>query len=133
MPTVTEVIAKAVRCKGPDSYRFKIDGTQSYHRFEMKQKTICFKWQGKMYVWLRAFFGGKTMPACFQRVIDAIIRELQMEKEVGAYLDDISGRDPRKEEKILRALAVIERPTYYKIIIRTLKSFCQTFFYFLSD
>jgi hypothetical protein len=57
-----------------------------------------------MYVWRRAFFGGKTMPACFQRVIDAIIRELDIETEVGAYLDDIVGSDRNKEESILRAL-----------------------------
>jgi hypothetical protein len=50
LPTLQEALSKAVRCKGPKSYRFKIDGTQSYHRFEMKQKIICFKWRGKMYV-----------------------------------------------------------------------------------
>jgi hypothetical protein len=25
----------------------------SYQRFEMKQRIVCFKWRGKMYVWLR--------------------------------------------------------------------------------
>jgi hypothetical protein len=73
----------------------------------MNQKIICFKWKGKMYVWLRALFGGKTMPACFQRVIDVIIRELGMEEDVAGYLDDILGSDHTKEESILRALKVI--------------------------
>jgi hypothetical protein len=50
VPTLQEVLARAVRCKGPDYYRFKIDGTQSYHRFQMKQKIVCFKWKRKMYV-----------------------------------------------------------------------------------
>jgi hypothetical protein len=45
LPTLQEVLSKAVRCRGPESYRFKIDGTQSYHRFEIKQKIICFKCQ----------------------------------------------------------------------------------------
>jgi hypothetical protein len=72
-----------------------------------------------MYVWLRAFFGGKTMPASVQRVIDAIIRELQMEKEVGAYLDDIMGSDSTKE--------IIDKLTFYKIVINQKKSYfaCQ--------
>jgi hypothetical protein len=80
-----------------------------------------------MYVWRQAFFGGKTMPACFQRVIDAIIRELQMEKEVGAYLDDIMGSDRNKEESVLRALKIIDKLTFYKIIINQKKSYfaCQ--------
>jgi hypothetical protein len=30
LPTLQEVLSKAVSCKGPGSYRFKIDGTQSY-------------------------------------------------------------------------------------------------------
>jgi hypothetical protein len=36
LPSLSEVLAKAVRKRGPDSYRFKIDGTQSYHMFAMK-------------------------------------------------------------------------------------------------
>jgi hypothetical protein len=52
LPTLPEVIAKAVRCKGANSYGFKIDGTQSYDRFAMKQRIICFKWRGKICVWL---------------------------------------------------------------------------------
>jgi hypothetical protein len=81
-----------------------------------------------MYVWLRAFFGGKTMPACFQRVIDAIIRELKMEDEMAGYLDDILASDFTKEENIIRAVTVINKLTFYKIIINQKKSYfaCQT-------
>jgi hypothetical protein len=107
LPSLSEVLAKAVRRRGPDSYRFKLEGTQSYHRFAMKQKIVCFKWRGKMYVGLRAFFGGKTMPACFQRVIDAIIRELGMGEELSAYLDDIMGSYPSKEENIVMAVILM--------------------------
>jgi hypothetical protein len=67
------------------------------------------------------------MPACFQRVIDAIIRELEMEMEVGAYLDDIVGSDKSKEENIIRAVKLIHKLTFYKIIINQKKSYfaCQ--------
>jgi hypothetical protein len=51
--SLSEVLAMAFRERGPNSDRFKIDGTQSYHRFEMKQRIVSFKWRGKMYVWLR--------------------------------------------------------------------------------
>jgi hypothetical protein len=77
----------------------------------MKQKIVCFKWRGKIYVCLRAFFGGKTMPACFQRFIDPSIRELGMEEEIGAYMDDIMGSYSSKEESIVKAVTVIDKLT----------------------
>jgi hypothetical protein len=69
------------------------------------------------------FLWGKTMSACFQRVIDAIIRELGMGNEIGAYMDDIMWSYFSKEESITKAVTVIDMLTHYKIIINQKKSY----------
>jgi hypothetical protein len=49
-------------------------------------------------------------------------------EEIGAYLDDIMGSNSSKEESIVKAVAVIDKLTEYKIIINQKKSYfaCQT-------
>jgi hypothetical protein len=51
-----------------------------------------------------------------------------MEDEMAGYLDDILASDFTKEENIIRAVTVINKLTFYKIIINQKKSYfaCQT-------
>jgi hypothetical protein len=123
IPLLQEVLACTMKHLGPNSYRNHIDCTAAYHRFEIVQKIICFKWKHVLYVLNRAFFGGKTMPAAYQRVADAIIYELKMEEELGAYFDDMLSSDPSLQLSLERAVIIVDTLTRYGIIVNQKKSY----------
>jgi hypothetical protein len=71
---------------GPFDFITLIDLKAAYQRFRCAEHCVHFRWRGDYYVFLKAFFGVKTMLAKFQRVVDAICHEAGFGKE---YFDDI--------------------------------------------
>lgn len=63
------------------------------------------------------------MPAAYQRVADAIIYELKMEENLGAYFDDMLSSDPTLEACLKRAVIIVNKLTKYGIIVNQQKSY----------
>jgi hypothetical protein len=67
IPTVMDFINYI----GPFDFITLIDLKAAYQRFRCAEHCIHFRWRGDYYVFLKAFFGVKTMSAKFQSVVDA--------------------------------------------------------------
>lgn len=125
IPHIFRILRSSAKCTGQQSRRSVIDLSAAYHRFLLRSRIVCFIWKGVQYAFTRAFFGVKVMPARFQRVIEAIMREIGLED--AAYFDDIFTSSNSIEEEVEQVVKVIDTLTRYNMIINQRKSvFCQS-------
>lgn len=121
IPHIPTILRAAAKHSGPQSSRSVIDLSAVFHRFLLCSRIACFIWKGTQ---TRAFFGVKTMPARFQRVIEAIMRALGLEDS--AYFDDIFTSSASAEEEVAQVVKVLDKFTSYNMILNQQKStFCK--------
>jgi transposase InsO family protein len=88
-----------------------LDLKDGYHHFvihEDSREKTAFKWGRKQYMFRRAPFGIKHLPALFQRVLDRILGDLSF---VHVYVDDIVVFSDSVDEHVTHLGIVIDRLT----------------------
>ena len=125
LPTLAEILAVPMKKRGPGTRRSKIDLTGAFHRIEIIDSWVHFMFKGKLYRVNHGFFGVNILPSHFQRVSDAVARECSFLCRV--YLDDAFNEGGTPEEDILQCVELIDRYTFYKLIINQKKSYFGQF------
>lgn len=88
-----------------------LDLTDGFHHFEIdpaSRPKTAFKWARKQWMFRRAPFGIKHLPALFQRVLDRVLGDLSF---VRVYVDDIVVFSDSVEEHVEHLGLVIDRLT----------------------
>jgi hypothetical protein len=124
MPRMEEVLRVPFKHKGPNTRRSKIDLTGAFNRVEIDDDS-CFVfiyWRSKYWKMKRAFFGISTMPALFQRIMDAIAHEILQDYGFVAksYLDDTFNEGG---ENLKQSIVFVDTCTKYNLHINAEKSY----------
>ena len=101
LPRIEELISRIAKYK----IFSRIDLKNAYHQvpiIESERQYTAFEADGKLYQFRRVPFGVTNGVACFQRTIDTLIEEEQLE-DTFPYLDDVTvcGRDQEEHDKNL--------------------------------
>jgi hypothetical protein len=127
MPRMEEVLKVPLKHKGPDTRRSKIDLTGAFNRVEIEDDSclVYIYWRNKYWKMKRAFFGISTMPALFQRIMDAISQEILEDYKfiVKSYLDDTFNEGGSVEEDLRQSIIFVDTCTKYNLRINEEKSY----------
>ena len=107
VPRIEDNFNKLQGCK----FFSKLDLESGFHQIPIRkedQMKTAFTFKGKQYMFKKAPFGIKTMPAHFQRVIQSLFVDLE---SVSVYIDDIAIASRTESEHTETLKLVIKRLT----------------------
>ena len=105
------VISDLLSALGTSAIFSQIDLRTAFHQVGVDEKTqplLAFKTQRGHYTWSRSPMGIRNMPSVFQRLINQIFANEEIQKNISAYLDDILVHSKQRSEHLGHLRSVLE-------------------------